>query len=410
MLTRSRKTMLAVVGIAALTLWMSVPVRAAAIDTSSTTEAPPAAPAVHDGLIEMPGETIESPAPPPTETIEYYGYDAIGSTRVVFASNGSVLARGDYLPFGEPLAADNLPPEQFTGQARDPEAGFDYFNARRYHDRLGRFGTSDPVFANALLDPQQWNRYAYARNNPLSLTDPSGLCTPEVPGHFCTENPPTGDDGFGLSNILWGFFFPHPAPNPGSNNPAPAKPVAPPRTPPKPRPGHSPPPEHVDPKDPSTWPDEGNGLEDDTPMLVMNAVTLGAGTVDAIAMKEAVGAAGGIGNFIFGGARGAVQMAEDAVYVIGRWPDTKVALDWGPLYKVLNLSKDEWSLEVNGKWLYEAISNKATFYLASPTTEENFIRIGAGGLPEPTVFGREVSALLKAGYKRVGDYLTPGVP
>ncbi|MCL4848959.1 MAG: RHS repeat-associated core domain-containing protein, partial [Acidobacteria bacterium] len=66
-----------------------------------------------------------------------------------------------------------LPPQQFTGQARDGEAGLDYFGARFYQPRHGRFTQVDPVYAG-LFDPQQWNRYTYARANPLSFVDPDG--------------------------------------------------------------------------------------------------------------------------------------------------------------------------------------------------------------------------------------------
>jgi hypothetical protein len=36
----------------------------------------------------------------------------------------------------------------------------------------------------ALVDPQQWNRYAYARNNPLKYTDPDGRAINLVAGGF----------------------------------------------------------------------------------------------------------------------------------------------------------------------------------------------------------------------------------
>jgi RHS repeat-associated protein len=109
-----------------------------------------------------------------TEVVEYYGLDALGSVRVVFDGSGVVVARSDYLPFGENLNPSGaLPPWQFTGQVRDGEAGQDDFGARRYQPRHGRFTAVDPVYAG-LFDPQQWNRYGYARNSPLVFVDPDG--------------------------------------------------------------------------------------------------------------------------------------------------------------------------------------------------------------------------------------------
>jgi RHS repeat-associated protein len=108
------------------------------------------------------------------ETIEYYGLDAIGSVRVVFDSNGTLLSRLDFEPFGRELSASGMAPGQpFAGLFRDSEAGLDYARARSYQLRTGRFSSPDPVY-NALFLPQKWNRYAYAGNNPIGNTDTTG--------------------------------------------------------------------------------------------------------------------------------------------------------------------------------------------------------------------------------------------
>jgi len=46
-------------------------------------------------------------------------------------------------------------------------------NGRIYDPTLGRFMQADPII-QAPNDSQSYNRYSYVRNNPLSLTDPSG--------------------------------------------------------------------------------------------------------------------------------------------------------------------------------------------------------------------------------------------
>jgi len=78
-----------------------------------------------------------------------------------------------------PPTADLNPTSKprFTGKERDAESGNDYFGARYYASSMGSFMSPDPLMATPerLLDPQEWNMYAYARNNPLSITDPTGL-------------------------------------------------------------------------------------------------------------------------------------------------------------------------------------------------------------------------------------------
>jgi RHS repeat-associated protein len=48
-------------------------------------------------------------------------------------------------------------------------------NARLYDATVGRFLSADPT-TEAIYDLQDLNRYSYVGNNPLSLTDPTGLC------------------------------------------------------------------------------------------------------------------------------------------------------------------------------------------------------------------------------------------
>jgi RHS repeat-associated protein len=83
------------------------------------------------------------------------------------------------LPFGDSLSCVNdrgISTKHFTGKERDSETGLDYFGARYYGSNMGRMLSPDPEnFGARRPDPQSWNAYAYARNNPLTYTDPDGL-------------------------------------------------------------------------------------------------------------------------------------------------------------------------------------------------------------------------------------------
>ncbi len=65
----------------------------------------------------------------------------------------------------------------FTGKQRDYESGLDNFGARYYASTTARFMQTDPIWVKGdrMLDPQRLNLYSYVRNNPLKLTDPSGM-------------------------------------------------------------------------------------------------------------------------------------------------------------------------------------------------------------------------------------------
>jgi RHS repeat-associated protein len=117
-----------------------------------------------------------APAAFSNAVVRYYVTDHLGSPRVVLDAQRQVLDRHDYEPFGVELTpftdqADLT--HRFTGHERDLQTGYDYMHFRFYGSNMGRFLKPDSVVANA-ADPQSWNLYAYVRNNPILLNDPSG--------------------------------------------------------------------------------------------------------------------------------------------------------------------------------------------------------------------------------------------
>jgi hypothetical protein len=51
----------------------------------------------------------------------------------------------------------------------------DFFGARYFSGAQGRFASVDPsMLSTVLANPQSWNRYTYALNNPLRYVDPNG--------------------------------------------------------------------------------------------------------------------------------------------------------------------------------------------------------------------------------------------
>ncbi len=72
-------------------------------------------------------------------------------------------------------SSEMLSGHKFTGKERDSESGLDNFGARYMGSSLGRFMSPDDFWKDSHVgDPQSWNKYAYARNNPLRYVDPTG--------------------------------------------------------------------------------------------------------------------------------------------------------------------------------------------------------------------------------------------
>jgi len=105
--------------------------------------------------------------------------DWLGTERVRTTASGSTHETCTSLPFGDGMncAGPDPSPNHFTGLQRDAESGLDHTLNRQYPSNLGRWLTPDPAGKKAvkLADPQTWNMFAYVRNNPTTLTDPTGL-------------------------------------------------------------------------------------------------------------------------------------------------------------------------------------------------------------------------------------------
>ena len=106
--------------------------------------------------------------------LKYVYPDQLQSSSRMADSHGNEIKVIRYTPFGT-TAQEHGPAKaryRFTGKEKD-DSGLYYYGARYYDDSLGRFLAADSVLPN-LYDPQQLNRFAYVRNNPVRLVDPSG--------------------------------------------------------------------------------------------------------------------------------------------------------------------------------------------------------------------------------------------
>ncbi|MEI6535789.1 MAG: RHS repeat-associated core domain-containing protein [Verrucomicrobiaceae bacterium] len=100
--------------------------------------------------------------------------DHLASNRLVLRVGAGTM-RADYGPFGQPLTSNGSVPLQGKGyinERYDPETGLQYLHARYYDPLLSRFLTPDPWDPD--LPGVDINRYAYAGNDPVNMSDANG--------------------------------------------------------------------------------------------------------------------------------------------------------------------------------------------------------------------------------------------
>jgi RHS repeat-associated protein len=105
--------------------------------------------------------------------LTHFHQDRLGSTRLLTDSNGDVVGRYGYDPFGKPINAPTQDVRMWHGERFDHDSGLIYMNARFYDPELGRFASPDSIIPDPYR-PQSLDRYAYVENDPANYTDPSG--------------------------------------------------------------------------------------------------------------------------------------------------------------------------------------------------------------------------------------------
>ncbi|HBB97553.1 MAG TPA: hypothetical protein DC054_19400, partial [Blastocatellia bacterium] len=122
--------------------------------------------------------------------LHYVLSDLQGSARAVMnnaSSSSTIVARHDYLPFGEEIGsgigsrtlaqgynASDGNRWKYGMTERDATSGLDHTPWRKYESMSGRWTSPDPI-SGGIADPQSFNRYAYTTNDPVNKVDLTGL-------------------------------------------------------------------------------------------------------------------------------------------------------------------------------------------------------------------------------------------
>jgi RHS repeat-associated protein len=133
-----------------------------------------------EGRIYWDGQQIAYRA---TDGTTYFDHqDTLGTERMRTTYSGTVGSSYLSLPWGDGYTAtvnttgadqDN---NHYAGLERDAESATEHAQFRNYASAQGRWLSPDPYLGSYdISNPQSFNRYSYALNNPASLVDPTGL-------------------------------------------------------------------------------------------------------------------------------------------------------------------------------------------------------------------------------------------
>ena len=122
------------------------------------------------------GQNLDQPlAMERGSAVDYYEQDGLGSITSLTASNGSVTQSYTYDSFGNTVNSSGSVTNflRYAGPEFDTETNLYYNRARYFDPTAGRFLSEDRIGFRGGI-----NFYAYVENNPILLTDPTGLIHP----------------------------------------------------------------------------------------------------------------------------------------------------------------------------------------------------------------------------------------
>ena len=96
----------------------------------------------------------------------------LASVRIVTDQAGNTVEQTAYAAYGEATNPAMQTARNYIGERFDPETGLLYLHARYYDPAFARFISPDDWDPN--LPGVGTNRYAYAENDPVNLSDPNG--------------------------------------------------------------------------------------------------------------------------------------------------------------------------------------------------------------------------------------------
>ncbi|MEZ4767840.1 MAG: RHS repeat-associated core domain-containing protein [Caldilineales bacterium] len=324
--------------------------------------------------------------------LTYLFQDHLGSPALETDDAGVPGSRWTYEPYGTMRGTEwTLPIDRgFTGQVIEQGLGLHDYGARHYAQSLGRWIAPDTIVPSP-SNPQSLNRYSYTLGNPLKYKDPDGHIIETI---------------WDVANVVWDIYE-------ITENP----------------------------KSLLNW----GALAIDVVAVAIPFVPGGVGAVVYGGKAAKVGMEVVThGDEVVDAARAAGHLGETAQTVLrftqvtsdvlpditrrfggdlvqaGReiLPETlsgrRITAIGGkvtpeqlralaePGARVLDMPQG-WTLERNAEWIAEAIDGGDIIQLVTEISETTLSHPRFG----ISVFGRELDALLQAGYQRVGNYLIP---